>query len=319
MKYTDEKFQQLIESYLNQGMSDLERSGFEKMIHEDPELHDEVAFQQATIEAIKKQRVLALKAGLNQVPVSLWSLGLMEAAKIGAIAAGIGLASLGAYIGYNQLRPSANEVAVSQEITSETENASAPEKAEIKQKAAAQPEVTDDTPEPRPAQIYQGGGSDKSEMAAPGSVRRQSKAGETFQNSGLSKSQEAGIQKETELSEPAGKTLQMPATQDILLPEDGITRNTSLESIHPEIVFKKNNKENFHYQFSDSKLVLYADFRDKLYEVLELNQSGKKQMFLAYNGKFFGLNPEQTDISPLREVTDQNLIRLLNEYQNRRN
>jgi hypothetical protein len=292
-------------------MNDLERSGFEKMIHEDPELHDEVEFQQATIEAIKRQRMIALKAGLNQVPVSLWTLSLTEAAKIGAIAAGIGLASIGVYFGYEQLRKPADEKAAQQQIQNQKiENTTNPENG-----ASGNQE---ETPEPGPAQDFQ---SNKNFQDASGTreIKPERPAIESSKKGSEQIPADNKNIRDSEVNEPGTQSLRLPQTQDITLPEDGITKNTSLESIHPEIVFKKNNRENFHYQFSDSKLVLYADFKDKLYEVLELNQSGSKQLFLAYNGKFFQLDPNQTDITPLKEVAEPGLTRVLNEYQNRRN
>jgi hypothetical protein len=316
MKHSDEKIQQLIESYLNQEMNDLDRSRFEKMIHEDMELHDEVEFQHATIDAIKKERILALKAGLSQVPVSLWSLGLIEAAKIAAITAGIGLVSVGGYFGYQYMNSEPENAIVVQSETSQ-ENIPQPEKRiENIPKEENSAEASENMAEPKAPNDF---------VAKPENANQPSQS-PTFVQSGKAKPSNSidyssGLknQNEGDVKEPGTKNLTQPTTQEILLPEDGITKKSSLESIHPEVVFKRNNRDNFHYQFSDSKLVLYADFNDKLYEVLELNQVGNKKLFLAYNGKFFGLDPSQINITPLEEVKDQNLITVLAEYQKRRN
>ncbi len=114
------------------------------------------------------------------------------------------------------------------------------------------------------------------------------------------------------------KTGQPETPKDFGLPEDGITNKTKPESIQPEVVIKRDNKEKFHYQFSDGKLVLYADFSNKLYEVLELNQYGERQLYLAFDGKFFALDSQVSEISPLREVKDKNLIQILTDYQKRK-
>ena len=123
---------------------------------------------------------------------------------------------------------------------------------------------------------------------------------------------------EGEAQEPSMKAGQPETPRDFGLPEDGITNKTKPESIQPEVVIKRDNKEKFHYQFSDGKLVLYADFSNKLYEVLELNQYGERQLYLAYDGKFFALDPQVSEISPLREVNDKNLIQILTDYQKRK-
>lgn len=312
----------MIESYLNQEMNDLDRSRFEKMIHQDPELHDEVEFQQTTIDVIKKERVLALKAGLSQVPVSLWSLGLMQAAKVAAISLGIGLVSVGGYFGMNYLNrdnqsgPVGSNAQVEKSIKAVQTTPTQPQAISSPQVSKKENEVD----EVAKSKSFESN-SENAEIPSPANASKSSSAIKVVsaRENGILASPAQKTNSETEVREPGTTSPGMPVTQDISLPEDGITKKTSLESIHPEVVFKRNNRDNFHYQFSDSKLVLYADFNYKIYEVLELNQSGKKRLFLAYDGKFFGLDVNQTNITPLEEVKEGSLIQVLMEYQKRKN
>lgn len=311
MKHSDEHIQHQIESYLNQEMTDLERSKFEKMIHDDPELHDEVEMQEAAMEAIRRERIFALKAGLSQVPISLWSTGLLQVAKIAAISAGIATAGLGGYFLLENTQHTKFEVQQSKVEVSGNKplDLSTP--------------IDGDSQEPEPvAQTNFDSKVDHSE-APINKLNPESQGGhiDRKESSKVKNSEMAfqGSNTTSEPIEPSIKSLSPQTGKDLANPVDGISNRTSLESVHPEVVIKKDNKNVFHYQFSDGRLVLYADFSEQLYEVLELNQNGEKQIFFCFDNKFFPLNPNQFEISPLKEVQDKNLIQILKAYQKRKN
>lgn len=312
MKHSDEHIQQQIESYLNQEMTDLERSRFEKQIHDNPELHEEVQLQEATMEAIRRERMLILKSGLSQVPISMWSTGLLEVAKVAAISVGIGLAAVGGYYAFdNYEHGKPQPEAVHSQSTSEIGSN------ELKHEdVSPNLETTrafDSTPE-------------NAEVPADKSVVKDKLANSEKREKTSSKGEKSSVSSESQDDfsleppvEPSPKAVQALSSKDVANPVDGISNKTSLESIHPEVVFKKDNKNIFHYQFSDGKLILYADFTDKLYEVIELNQNGTKQVFFCYENTFYPLNSNQFDIAPLKAVQDKNLIQILRAYQKRRN
>jgi hypothetical protein len=307
MKYTNQHIQQQIEAYLRQEMTDLERSGFERRMHEDPELHEEVKEQEALISAVRQERMLELKSGLQGVGISLWSASMMEMAKVAIIAAGIGLAGLGAYIYYPQHNSSGESTQATSQIkpgmeqeilVDATTNFNEKSEATSSISSTASVENEPKVPEPAPKTSYQ-----KSEQGNSGHAVA---AGE------------AATSSEQELKEPEFKNTQPSTPSDIALPEDGISNKTLPESMQPEVVIKRDNRDKFHYQFAEGKLVLYADFNEKLYEVLELNQYGQRQLYLAYDGRFFFLNPSASGISPLMEVKDKNLNQILQTYQKRK-
>lgn len=315
MKYTDDKIQQQIEAYLNQDMTDLERSRFEKLIHDDPELHEEVEMQESLVQAIRNERILMIKAGLNQTNVSLWSTGLLEVAKIAAVTVGLGLASVGGYFWYSNSvdhTPARNEVAVqtTPAIKPQDDIQSAP--AEVSSPQTFQADPSNGNVPVGPSEV----------SASPKTFGKNNvRTNQTVKSSGKvanGMSKDHQVLSETEALDPGMKQFVPSTAKDIAIPTDGISNKTSLESVNPEVVIKRDNKDKFHYQFSDSKLILYADFSDKLYEVLELNQNNEKQLFFAYDGRFFSLDPKQTEISPLKQVTDRNLIQILADYQKRR-
>ena len=315
MKYTDDKIQQQIEAYLNQDMTDLDRSRFEKLIHDDPELHEEVKMQESLVQAIRNERILMIKAGLNQTNVSLWSTGLLEVAKIAAVTVGLGLASVGGYFWYSNSvdhTPARKEVAVQTTPVVRPQN-----------------DIQDSTSEVAPPQTFQADPAngnvpvESSDASAPPKTigKNNVRTNQTVKSSGKvanGMGNDLQVLSETEALDPGMKQFVPSTAKDIAIPTDGISNKTSLESVNPEVVIKRDNKDKFHYQFSDSKLILYADFSDKLYEVLELNQNNEKQLFFAYDGRFFSLDAKQTEISPLKQVTDRNLIQILTDYQKRR-
>jgi len=314
MKYTDDSIQQQIETYLRQEMTDLDRSGFERRMHDDAELHEEVRRQEALIGAIRQERILALKSGLQNVNISLWSTGLMEFARIAAISAGLGVASLGAYYYYQQGK-APEPVKLVQEAH---QNLLVPEPKD-------QPEV--EFKKSTPAQTGSQNKVEESDAEAlalnpeplVSGSKELDRTANTSVQSGNPKTIKNSFQPEAEALEPGLKAAQPETSRDISPPEDGISAMTAPETIQPEVVIKRDNKDKFHYQFSEGKLVLYADFNEKLYEVLELNQHNEKQLYLAYDGRFFVLEPSKTEISPLREVKDQNLVQILGAYQKRKN
>ena len=302
MKYTNPNIQQQIEAYLRQEMTDLERSGFERMMHENPELHEEVKHQESLITAIRKERVLQLKAGLQAVPVSLWSATLLEYAKIAAISAGIGLASVGGYLYLNR---NAAEIPGQSKKTETV----AEQKAPVSDAGNQQADIYQT---PRPA------------VEPAPSNNPSPAAGHTQPAESVNDSRKIPVQsgsivlQDPEIAEPLMKSSQPETPQNLALPEDGLSSKTHPESMQPEVVMKRGNREKFHYQFSEGKLVLYADFSEKLYEVLELNQHGQQSLFLSYDGKFYSLDPMMNEISPLQEVKDKNLVQILSVYQKRK-
>lgn len=311
MKQSDEHIQQQIEAYLNQDMTDLDRSRFEKQIHDNPELHEEVELQDAVYTAIRNERKLILKAGLSQIPISLWSTGLLNLAKVAAITVGIGLTAVGGYYGFHKITDTKKGTQI---VNNQATPAVIPNDISVDNSKS-----DGELPELNRSQIASD--YEKSEYPAPGSTKAKKKI-ETvhkkvdgFQLNNSLKKEEIS----SEPIEPNIKSLQPLTGKDLANPVDGISNRTSVESIHPEVVIKNDNRNVFHYQFSDGKLILYADFSNNLYEVMELNQKGVRQIYFGYEEKFYPLNPNQFAITPLKEVKDKDLIQILKTYQSRRN
>jgi hypothetical protein len=231
----------------------------------------------------------------------------MEIAKIAAITLGLGLATFG---GYQVIQKSDTKMEV-----------------EVKQA------VNTPSPEQRKVQITAENNINAMETEAPAVFQSEERNADAPQPLAPEKAvvqagkfnikpaikEVVGETAVSEAYEPNTKSTQPLTGTDIDLPEDGISNKSALESIHPEVVIKRDNRNIFHYQFSENKLVLYADLSDKLYEVLELNQDNTKRMFFCYDSHFYALDPNQLEIAPLKEVLNKDLVQILSAYQKRKN
>lgn len=67
------------------------------------------------------------------------------------------------------------------------------------------------------------------------------------------------------------------------------------------------DKDNYHYRYYNSKLYLYGDFNEMPYQIIELNDKGKKQLFLSHNDEVYSLKDNTTEITELRKLQDDML------------
>lgn len=74
-----------------------------------------------------------------------------------------------------------------------------------------------------------------------------------------------------------------------------------------EIEFLDALKEenSFHYRYYNSKLYLYGDFNEMPYQIIELNDKGKKQLFLSHNENVYIIKDNTTEITELRKLQDE--------------
>ena len=71
-------------------------------------------------------------------------------------------------------------------------------------------------------------------------------------------------------------------------------------------------KYNFHYQLVEKKLVLYGNFEDEPFEILEINkEDGGVDLFLYHKEHFYGIVQGSEKIQPLKEINNPQLIERL--------
>ena len=75
-----------------------------------------------------------------------------------------------------------------------------------------------------------------------------------------------------------------------------------------------DKKHGFHYQFSQGKLLLYGPFDKNLYEILEVH-GDNRSLFLFFRENYYLLNEKESQITPLKAISDGELIKRLREYR----
>jgi len=98
--------------------------------------------------------------------------------------------------------------------------------------------------------------------------------------------------------------------------EEELERLSSREIAHSradkteiEFLDAVDNKDEYHYRYFNSKLFLYGDFNDTPYQIIELNDKGRKQLFLSYNDEVYKIKDNTTEIAELKTLEDD-LLRM---------
>lgn len=272
-----------IDDYITGRLSGKEKEDFEKQMEANPSLREDVALQQQIAEGIRKARVAELKRMLNNVPVggNGWGPGKIAAT---ALTAGLVASALYFYLGQDP---------VSETSASKVETA-------------------------QPAQ------TDKKEVATePTSVAAQpdkTKVESVESSSTPTKNQP--IKEEAKPVNPVRKPSLdvVDPTEDLEAGKDNPTNDlTSQPSVvevsKMEVVTSAaDRKYKFHYQFRDSKLMLFGPFDKELYEVLEIH-GDSHAVFLFYKSNYYLLDEKQSKISPLTPIKDAQLLQRLREYR----
>ncbi len=80
-------------------------------------------------------------------------------------------------------------------------------------------------------------------------------------------------------------------------------------------IINTRRKYNFHYQVKTGQLILYGNFDEEPYQLLEINAGTDKHLYLYFKGKYYEINKKTEEISPLLEITNRTLISALNKLK----
>lgn len=262
-----------VEAYFNNEFSDSEKNDFLKEVETNTELKSEYDFQNEVINGIKEARKAELKAMLDKVPISSVSTTTTGLYKI--LAGGAATLVVGTAMWYYLN--------------------STPE-AELKNN-----EVVTTTPLNQEKTI--------SDKIIDESIATTSE----LEKSIVKKSSKAVSQK----NKPSVITPNVPVVEDEIanqsLPEenleipDDISKTTINISSKVNVEIKLKKKYSFHYQFTDGNLVLYGNFEEGLFEVLELNKGDRNEVYLFYKNNYYFIKDDSGSIVPLRPIMDINL------------
>ncbi len=263
-----------VEAYFNNELSGSEKTDFLNEVESNTELKQEYNFQKEVVEGIKEARKAELKAMLDNVPIATTSTATSGLLKI--IAGGAATILLGTAVWYYVNSEAVVEKAPENEaaiaITENLENATQLETKE----AVSQP----------------------IEKQAPKKLITVETREHKVKNPQV-------ITPNLPTSED-GIEAQAMTEEDLGIPE--AIGNTSINissKVNVEIKLKK--KYNFHYQYSNKGIILYGNFEEDLFEILELNKEDGTELYLYYESNYYYVKDKSGEIIPLKPVIDKNL------------
>jgi len=286
-----QSYEQLVGSYLDNEISEKQRMDFENQLQSNPELKQELGFQQEVINGVKNFRRLELKARLENIPIytPVYQTIAFKAVAVVAITAGIGF---GTYYMLNK------------------QNESTLAKVELTNTDSIPPvikEVIPVVPQVQPAE----------DIPAPAATSKTTEV--TTRKSGKHEKSTAA----TSTAKPKVTTPQVETFADDEFEAEEISalKTQSTESISEplsetvEVATIKDKKNKFHYKFYENKLYLLGTFDDMPYEIIEINSKTGKKFFLYYNENFYRLQNDQVKPTPLERIENDSLVNELKIIQ----
>ncbi len=298
-----------IEAFLRNQMPEAQRTAFEAQMAKDPLLKQEVGFQQEMISAIRIHRQSALKSRLDaiEIPAAEPAFYTLPSFKWFAGALVASVASVGGYLYFqNNSQDFApltfrTEVAVIESPVTANLPAHFTEAAPEVQAPAESPTSTETTSLASTTAASRPTAATRSKAAKSSSISkaRLAEASKILSSEAEFVVPEPGtanastFTKDGNLTVPTGTIANAQVTEPLI--------NVDVKIIADE-------DESFHYQHYNNKLFLYGSFGDQPYELLEVNTSDGKNLFMHYKGDFFKLESNALRKTPLVKIKDRKLI-----------
>ncbi|MCC5929408.1 MAG: hypothetical protein JJU28_09205 [Cyclobacteriaceae bacterium] len=279
------EIEKIVSRYIDGDMSEIEKLDFQSRLVTDPVLQEEYSLQKDMVEAIKIYRRAELKSKLShvQLPTTAWYQTL--GGQIAATASITAMVGLGAYLYFSQ--PSEVFSVVEIDALTYAQN------------------LQGDVPEMPIAYIQE------SEHADQNLISDVTHDDEVPANHEISNDAIAQIR---ELPKPEIIVPELAIIddgRDFEAPDGGFESSvSSFEKLSEKVAVEtlKGVKKGLHYRFTGNKLFLYGDFGDQTYEIIEINTQKGRRFYLLFDGNFFQILQNQTDIAPLERIKDEEII-----------
>jgi hypothetical protein len=277
---------ELIDDYLTNRLNEQDRKSFEKQMASDPALKADVELQREIIQGLKAARIAELKAILNKVPIANPTI-FFSPLRIAAGLIGTAVLATGIYL-YSEKNGDFNPNQISSSLADS-----------IRQSEQNNSEVQVDS--------------------IINNVNEDVKIDRKVENS-ETKNNDVRVNEKQKENKPA---------IDLLDPTDDLTENDNDKVLEysaakvPAIaiasievsVNSAERKYKSHYQFVNGKLVLYGNFDNGLYEIIEVNGQASRSLFLYYKTVYYLLDESKKEVTLLKEISDPVLLQKLNTFQ----
>ena len=275
-----------IEAFFDGELNEAERESLLREIESDPALKQEFELQKDIIEGIKAYRKEQLIARLDRLDVA--ASGQLTLLKTLGL---IGLAGILLVGGYVLLKPDVQ--APAEKITTTELPQVIPQEPDINEEIA----VTEPQTEEQTMITSEENAGKKDATKEPATTGKKEKV--------------AAPPTVTipEFAEPANEVPQIAdegpdAPSPVTSAAVRLKENTTVE-----VKFSKRYK--FHYQVKDGGLILYGEFDQGPFEVIEVKTSKGIASYLYYHNNFYCLETDSEEIKPLVAVTNPELIKQL--------
>ncbi|MFZ2904824.1 MAG: hypothetical protein WAZ98_01355 [Cyclobacteriaceae bacterium] len=282
---------ELLDDYLSNRLSGEERSAFEKKLETDPELKQEVRFQQDLVEGLRKARMAELKSFLNNVPISPAPGGQSSMLlKTGSWVAVTGLVATALYFYWSRNEATEEIVTPAPVVTEQPER---------------QPVVPAEDESNTPTSDGISEGATKVETKEP--VKSSDNVTKPVVSAESKKREIKAYDPSTE--EPEGEVEKYEREQFEIISKAFVTSSIEVETDNTD------KKYSFHYVFKNGKLVLYGGFEKHLYEILEFISDDKRTVVLFYKSNYYLLDVNKSTPAVLSPIHDKKLLKKLQEYR----
>lgn len=291
-----DKYIEVVGAYLDNELKGDELKQFEKELSSNPGLQKELSFQKELHEGIKLNRHNQLKARLDNLEVSGGSTGTSALVKVVGGIAIAGLVGLGIYlVNTNEtLEPAPiNETSELVENTpkEETTSPSTIEENEIDEPVESTISNPIETSDP------------VNEQATTSSDMKEDESSDIDTSLPIADLPDV---------EEGMDDMESMEDVDIASPSISMDKSVSSGQSNISVEIKRKKKYDFHYEFTEDRMVLYGKFNEEPYELIEVNLADGKKIFMKYKDDYYAIEPT-TEITPLKVITDQSLIQKIKD------
>lgn len=306
-------YRQLIDDYLSDNISIENKAVVDHKIATDPEFKSEFELQKNIVNAIKTTRRLELKSRLENVHVP-WYQTISTAWKIAATVTVASLTAISTYLYFNQESLPSEKLGLT---TNDTAGLTAEENMIPTRPSIQIDEIPAETAEP-PEDLVEKNTTKPTEKPTARAENTVSTPPTTAAEPEVIEVPEEAHEVEVVVPDIVDE---FEGAQNLDLDEATADNLNKLNPVREDLYSKTevktihHKKYNFHYKLSEGVLTLYGNFEDIPYEILEINSSEGKRLFLNYKNNYYMLI-NTGDITPLKPVTDTALINELEIVKN---
>lgn len=272
---------ELIDDYLTNRLNELERKYFEQQMSSDSALRADVELQKDIIKGLKEARAAELKAMLNKVPIAAPTIYLSPL-RIAAGLIGTAVLATGLYFYYDK-KGNFNTNQISSSLIDS-----------IRQTEKKNSDIQVD-----------------STVKELNSVEPIDKKEDNREAKKEDKPVSTNTKPVIDVIDPTGEL-----AENEISPAKTSGDNYTISVAKIEVNINSSEKKfKSHYQFASGKLILYGNFDNGLYEIIEVNALKSRSLFLYYKASYYLLDETKTEVTLLKEISDTVLIQKIKTFR----